>query len=185
MTTLIGYARVSTHDQTTDAQEADLRKAGCDRIFREQVSGTAADRPQLAEALNYLRAGDTLVVWRLDRLGRSLRHLIETVTVLGDRGIGLRSLHEGIDTTTASGRMVFHIFGALAEFERELIVDRTKAGLAAAAARGSRPGRPRALTQDQVQVVRDLSKRGDHTIKDIAAIVGTSRQTVYRALART
>lgn len=179
---LVGYARVSTLDQNTDLQVSALRTAGVDRIFEEKASGTRDDRPELAAALDYLRRGDTLVVWRLDRLGRSLRHLIEVVTALEERGVGFRSVHENIDTTTAAGRLVFHIFGALAEFERALIVDRTRAGLAAARERGAKPGRKPSLTPDQIDMVNALHGSGQHTVTAIAAAVGASRATVYRAL---
>lgn len=180
--TLVGYARVSTWDQTTQSQMDALRSAGCHRIFEETASGTRTDRPQLAALLDYVREGDTLVVWRLDRLGRSLKHLIETVTALEQRGVAFRSIHENIDTTTSAGRLVFHIFGALAEFERDLIVDRTKAGLAAARERGSKPGRKPSLSADQVAVVRRMHTGGEHTVDAIAKVVGVSRATVYRAL---
>lgn len=180
---LVGYARVSTWDQNTELQVTALLSAGCQRIFEETASGTRTDRPQLAAALDYLREGDTLVVWRLDRLGRSLQHLIRTVHELQDRGVGFRSLHESIDTTTSAGRLVFHIFGALAEFERDLIVDRTKAGLAAARERGAKPGRKPSLSANQVAVVRQMRASGDYTVDAIAAVVGVSRATVYRAFA--
>src|SRR5215211_7817032 len=140
---LIGYARVSTHDQTLHMQRDALEKAGCEQIFTDQVSGTKTERKGLTEALSHLRSGDILVVWRLDRLGRSLRHLIETVTELQERGIGFKSLQESIDTTTSGGKLVFHIFGALAEFEREIIRERTQAGLQAARSRGRSGGRPK------------------------------------------
>jgi len=179
---LIGYARVSTWDQSTDGQLDNLRDAGCLRIFEETASGTRTDRPQLAAALDFAREGDTIVVWRLDRLGRSLKHLMETVNELGERGIGFRSLHENIDTTTSTGRLVFHIFGALAEFERDLVADRTKAGLAAAKERGSKPGRKPVLTEDQISVVRSMHAEGRHTMTAIAQVVGVSRATVYRHL---
>src|SRR5512142_2032540 len=142
---LIGYARVSTMDQTLALQRDALTQAGCERIFTDTASGSRTDRPGLEEALAFARTGDTLVVWRLDRLGRSLRHLIDTVAVLQDRGIGLKSLQEQIDTTTSGGKLVFHVFGALAEFERDLIRERTQAGLLAARARGDRAGAPRRL----------------------------------------
>src|SRR5919199_1111952 len=135
---LIGYARVSTDDQTLDLQRDALTKAGCDRILTDTMSGATADRPGLTQSLAYARPGDTLVVWRLDRLGRSLRHLIETVTGLEQRGIGFKSLTEAIDTTSPGGKLVFHLFGALAEFERDLLRARTQAGLTAARARGRR-----------------------------------------------
>lgn len=179
---LIGYARVSTWDQTTEPQMAALDEAGCLRTFQEKASGTRTDRPQLAAALDFVRSGDTLVVWRLDRLGRSLKHLMEIVTSLEKREVDFRSIHEGIDTTTSTGRLVFHIFGALAEFERDLIVDRTKAGLAAARERGSRPGRKPSLSADQIAMLRAMHAKGDHTVSQIAQVVSVSRATVYRAL---
>src|ERR687890_1961670 len=153
---LIGYARVSTDDQNLNLQCDALEKAGCEQIFTEQVSGTKARRPGLEQALSHLRADDTLVVWRLDRLGRSLRHLIDTVTNLQERGVGFKSLQESIDTTTSGGKLVFHIFGALAEFEREIIKERTNAGLTAARARGRRGGPKRKLTNEQVQMAQTL-----------------------------
>jgi DNA invertase Pin-like site-specific DNA recombinase len=129
---LIGYARVSTIDQIVVLQQDALTKAGCEKIFTDTASGSLADRPGLAETFTFARSGDTLVVWRLDRLGRSLRHLIDTVTKLADRGVHFRSLQEQIDTAASGGKLVFHLFGALAEFERDLIRERTQAGLAAA-----------------------------------------------------
>lgn len=182
---LIGYARVSTQDQHLDQQIAVLKDAGCAKIFEEKASGTRSDRPEMARALEYMRDGDTLVVWRLDRLGRSLQHLVQTINDLHNRGVGFKSLHESIDTTSATGRLVFHIFAALAEFERDLIIDRTKAGLAAAKERGSKPGRKPALSPDQVAVVRKMHESGEHTVDAIAKVVGVSRATVYRALPRS
>ena len=149
---LIGYARVSTTDQTLDLQKDALEKAGCDRIFTDTASGAKAERVGLDEALSHLREGDTLVVWRLDRLGRSLKHLIETITKLNNRGIGFKSITEAIDTTTSGGKLIFHIFGALAEFERDIIRERTQAGLTAARARGRKGGRPKALTPKKAQM---------------------------------
>lgn len=178
----VGYARVSTHEQHLDQQIAALEQAGCIRVFQEKVSGTRTDRPEMVRALEYLREGDTLVVWRLDRLGRSLQHLIQVVGDLQGRGVGFRSIHEAIDTTTSAGRLTFHVFGALAEFERDLIIDRTKAGLAAARARGAKPGRKPALSPDQVGVVRQMHSSGQHTVEAIAKVVGVSRATIYRAL---
>src|SRR5215210_3918276 len=142
----VGYARVSTGEQTLDLQLDALETAGCGKVFQETASGAKADRPVLDEVLAYVRPGDTLVVWRLDRLGRSLQHLIETVAALAARGIGFKSLTEQIDTTTSGGKLVFHVFGALAEFERDLIRERTQAGLAAARSRGRVGGRPKKLT---------------------------------------
>jgi DNA invertase Pin-like site-specific DNA recombinase len=182
---LIGYARVSTWDQNLDLQVDALTQAGCVRIFTDTASGTRTDRPQLAAALDFARTGDTVLVWRLDRLGRSLKHLVETVTSLDERGIGFKSVTESIDTTTSTGKLVFHIFAALAEFERDLIIDRTKAGLAAARERGSRPGRKPLLSPDQIAVVRQMHSEGTHTVAAIAAVVGVSRATVYRSLAGT
>jgi DNA invertase Pin-like site-specific DNA recombinase len=179
---LIGYARVSTSDQTVNLQVDALNEAGCARIFTDKASGTLANRPQLAAALDYARPGDTLLVWRLDRLGRSLKHLIETVTALDDAGIGFKSIHESIDTRTSTGKLVFHIFAALAEFERELIVDRTKAGLAAARERGARPGRKPSLSPEQVKVLLGLHADGQHTVSGLAEIMKVSRATVYRHL---
>src|SRR5437588_9160914 len=141
---LIGYARVSTQDQTLHLQKDELEKAGCSHIFTDTLSGAKTERPGLYKALHYLREGDSLVVWKLDRLGRSLKHLIETITTLNNRKIGFKSLTENIDTTTSGGKLIFHIFGALAEFERDIIRERTKAGLAAARARGRLGGRPMA-----------------------------------------
>ncbi len=179
---LIGYARVSTGDQSHDLQLDALTDAGCVRVFTDTASGVRTDRPQLAAALDYVRPGDTLLVWRLDRLGRSLPHLIETVTGLERAGIGFRSIHEAIDTTTSTGKLVFHIFAALAEFERALIVDRTRAGLAAARERGVRVGRKPSLSKEQAEVLRGLHAAGDHTVTELAQIMEISRASVYRYL---
>src|SRR5947209_13185067 len=177
---LIGYARVSTEDQHLDLQQDELEKAGCEKIFTDTVSGTKATRPGLTDALSHLRPGDTLVVWRLDRLGRSLRHLIDTVTDLQERGIGFKSLTESIDTTTSGGKLVFHIFGALAEFEREIIRERTQAGLTAARARGRTGGRRKKLTKKQAEMARELYKNRANTIDDICQTLGIGRTTFYR-----
>ncbi len=142
---LVGYARVSTHDQTLDLQKDALTQNGCTRIFTDTISGSTTERPGLNEALKFLREGDVLAVWRLDRVGRSLRHLIDTVSLLLERRIGFKSLTENIDSTTPGGKLVFHVFGALAEFERDLIRERTQAGLAAARARAKKGGRPASL----------------------------------------
>ena len=141
---LIGYMRVSTLDQNLDLQSDALKQVGCDKIFQDVASGAKSDRPGLEKALGYLREGDTLVVWKLDRLGRSLKHLIEVITRLHEEKKGFRSLQENLDTSTSTGKLVFHVFGALAEFERDLIRERTLAGLSAARARGRRGGRPSA-----------------------------------------
>jgi DNA invertase Pin-like site-specific DNA recombinase len=177
---LIGYARVSTDDQNLDLQRDALKKAGCEEIYTDTVSGTKARRPGLEQALSHLRAGDTLVVWRLDRLGRSLRHLIDTITTLQERGIGFKSLTEAIDTTTSGGRLVFNIFASLAEFEREIIRERTNAGLQAARSRGKLGGRPKALSDKQVQMLRNLAADPDTSIDDICKTLGISRMTYYR-----
>ncbi len=179
---LIGYARVSTLDQTLALQQDALTTAGCERIFTDTASGARTDRPGLADALGHLRQGDTLVVWRLDRLGRSLAHLIDTIRDLQERGIGFRSLQEQIDTTTSGGKLVFHVFGALAEFERDLIRERTHAGLAAARARGRLFGRPRALDQAQAQMAQALYNDKRHSVAEICRTLHVSRATVYRYL---
>jgi DNA invertase Pin-like site-specific DNA recombinase len=181
---LIGYARVSTAEQDPALQLDALRTAGCCRVFSDRASGAVADRPELERAIDHLRSGDTLVVWKLDRLGRSLRHLIETVRALADRGVGFRSLTEGIDTTTPGGRLVFHVFGALAEFERDLIRERTHAGLAAARARGRHGGRPTVMTATKVAVARQMRASEEHSMADIATALGVSRASLYRSLAR-
>ena len=179
---LVGYARVSTEDQKLDLQEDALEKAGCDKFFTDVASGAKDERPGLAGAIAFLRPGDTLVVWKLDRLGRSLWHLIETVTALQARKVGFRSLQESIDTTTSGGKLVFHVFGALAEFERDLIRERTRAGLQAARARGRRGGRPRSLDATRLAQARSLHKDPANTIADICATLGISRATFYRHL---
>lgn len=173
---------MSTGDQDLGLQHDALGAAGCIRIFSDTASGALDDRPELATALDHLREGDTLVVWRLDRLGRSLRHLISTVTELADRGVGFRSLQESLDTTTPGGRLVFHLFAALAEFERDLTRERTQAGLAAARARGRHGGRPSVMTGDRVATARTMYASGDYTVAAIASVLGVSRATVYRHL---
>lgn len=189
MSECIGYARVST-DQPTDQQNLALQidaleAHGCARVFQDVGSGSLKHRPQLEAALDYVRPGqgDVLVVWRLDRLGRGLRHLIELVEELGGRGVGFRSLTEQIDTTTPAGRLQFHIFGALAEFEREVIRERTRAGLAAARARGRLGGRPRSLTPEKVAMARALLAEDEHTVTGVARTLGVGRTTLYRHLA--
>lgn len=183
---LIGYARVSTLEQDAVLQVDELHQAGCLRVFTDHASGATADRPQLARALDHLRHGDTLVVWRLDRLGRSLPHLIQQIRALEDRDVGFRSLREHIDTTTPSGRLVFHMFGALAEFERDLIRERTQAGLAAARARGRHGGRPTVMTPEKLALARQLRDDRDNpkTAEQIAQLLGVSRTALYRGLRR-
>ena len=179
---LVGYARVSTRDQDRELQLRELRAAGCGRIYEETASGAGADRPQLAAALEYTREGDVLVVWRLDRLGRSLRELIDLVNLLAERGIGLRSLRESWDTTTPGGKLVFHVFGALAEFERDLVRERTRAGLEAARARGRRGGRRPKLDARGLRLASSMLKDHGNSIADVCAALGVSRSTLYRHL---
>jgi DNA invertase Pin-like site-specific DNA recombinase len=181
---LIGYARVSTADQNLDLQRDALKKAGCKRVFTDQMSGARADRPGLAEALSHAREGDVLVVWRLDRLGRSLPNLIEVVADLERRGVGFKSLTESIDTTTTGGKLIFHIFGALAEFEKNLVRDRTLAGLQAARKRGRIGGRPRTMSDDKLRTAKRLLRDGTPP-RDVAEIIGVSVPTLYRWLPAT
>ena len=180
---LIGYARVSTQDQTLHLQKDALEKIGCSKIFTDTASGAATQRVGLEEAVAYAREGDSLVVWRLDRLGRSLKHLIETITTLNNRHIGFKSLTENIDTTTSGGKLIFHIFGALAEFERDIIRERTLAGLQAARARGRVGGRPKAKTLDtpkKVAIAQALYDDKNNLIDDICKTLTISRATLYR-----
>ncbi len=179
---LIGYARISTADQTLALQEDALHQAGCEKIFKDVISGSTTERPGLSDAMEYARAGDVLVVWKLDRLGRSLAHLIQVVQQLQAEGIGFQSLQENMDTTTPGGQLIFHIFGALAEFERSLIRERTNAGLAAARARGRVGGRPRRLAPEQVRMVQQLMESPDTTAQQVADTLHVSRATLYRAL---
>jgi DNA invertase Pin-like site-specific DNA recombinase len=182
---LIGYARVSTDLQNLDLQLDALAAAGSARIYRDTGSGSLKHRPELDACLDYLRAGDTLVVWRLDRLGRGLgrglKHLIDLVEQLQQREIGFRSVTEQIDTTTPAGRLQFHLFGALAEFEREIIRERTRAGLAAARARGRTGGRPVTLTPEKVAAAEAM-RAGGQPIVQIARVLGVHRATLYRHL---
>ena len=183
----IGYARVSTHEQTLALQQDALNAAQCGLTFTDTISGVKTERPGLQQALSHLRTGDTLVVWRLDRLGRSLTHLIETVTRLEAQGIGFKSLTENIDTTTPGGVLIFHVFGALAQFERDLIRERTKAGLTAARARGKQGGRPKALARidpKKLETARRMALDPQTPISQICEFLGVSRWTVYRYLPR-
>lgn len=177
---LIGYARVSTRDQSVAAQRAALDAAGCTRVYEETSSGANRDRPELAAALDYMREGDTLVVWKFDRLARSLKQLIETVEILEEHGVGFRSLTEAIDTTTPGGRLVFQIFGALAEFERGVIRERTRAGLDAARARGRVGGRPPKLKAADLKVAKALLADPEINVSDVARRLGVSPATLYR-----
>lgn len=181
---LIGYAQVSTDDQNLDLQPDALKGAGCERMFEDMVSGAKADRTGLAAMMTVLRAGDTIVIWRLDRLGRSLKNLIELVERFESAKVGLRSLQENIDTTTSGGRLVFHLFGALAEFERNLIRERTQAGIAAARARGRMGGRPKQLDPDKLALALRLHHEDRYTIKEICQMMGISKSTLYNYLAK-
>jgi DNA invertase Pin-like site-specific DNA recombinase len=180
---LIGYARVSTDNQNLQLQEDELRKAGCERIFSDVVSGSKTERTGLRDALNVCRRDDVLVVWKMDRLGRSLKHLIETIVDLQSKGIGFRSLTQNLDTTTAGGMLIFHVFGAVAEFERELIRERTQAGLKSARARGRVGGRPRSLDAKKIEIAKTLHADGNTPVKAICEVLGgVSRATFYRCL---
>jgi DNA invertase Pin-like site-specific DNA recombinase len=175
----IGYARVSTLEQNPELQHDALNQAGCEKIFTDYASGAKADRPALKEALECVRKGDCIVVWRLDRLGRSLKHLIEVIEDLENRKIGFSSLQEGLNTTTSGGKLVFHIFGALSEFERNLIRERTHAGLAAARARGRMGGRKPKLKPAQIKTLRKMYDSRKHSINEICTLMGVSRPTLY------
>ena len=179
---LVGYARVSTQDQNPRLQLDALKAEGCEKIFVEKASGAQRDRPELSAAIDYARAGDTLVVWKLDRLARSLKQLIETIEGLEQREIGFRSLTEAIDTTTSGGRLVFHIFASLAEFERSIIRERTRAGLEAARSRGRTGGRPPALTDKDLTAAKAMLKDDTMTVEEIAKQLGVAPSTLYRHL---
>lgn len=181
--TKIGYARVSTEDQNLDLQNDALTKAGCGEIYKEYASGKSTlARPELANCLRAIRAGDTLVVWRLDRLGRSLSDLVAIVNDLEKRGIAFESLSERIDTSSASGKLIFHVFASMAEFERNVIRERTNAGLAAARARGRKGGRKAKLNEDQIKQIKALLKDPDIKVTDIARQYGVCRATIFNAV---
>lgn len=177
---LVGYARVSTRDQNAQSQIDALRGAGCDRVFMEKVSGAQRDRPELKAALDYIRAGDTLVVWKLDRLARSVRQLVETAENLAKRQIGLKVLTQQIDTTSPGGRLVFHVFAAVAEFERELMLERTHAGLATARAANRRGGRPKALDESKIRRAKAMLADPMITVEEVAHQMGVQVSTLYR-----
>ena len=179
---LIGYVRVSMQDQDLNLQKDALKKAGCKKIFQDHISGAKAKRSGLDRAMEAARKGEVLVVWRLDRLGRSLKHPIELIGRLEKEGIDFKSLQESIDTTTSGGKLIFHIFGALAEFERNLIRERTQAGLAAARARGKMGGRPKALDPKKRKLAIQLYKDKTHPVMHICNIMGISKMTLYRYL---
>lgn len=178
----IGYARVSTNDQHLQMQEDALKNAGCKKIYHDIASGVKTARPGLDDALDHLREGDVLIVWKLDRLGRSIQHLIQTVKSLSDRGVGFKSLQENIDTTTSGGKLIFHIFSALAEFERDLIQERTQAGLKAARARGRLGGRPPSLNEKQVSRMLQRYDEQKLTVAEICKIFNISRPSFYNYL---
>jgi DNA invertase Pin-like site-specific DNA recombinase len=179
---LIGYARVSTQDQHLRLQQDALNSAGCIKIFTDTISGAKQERQGLKDALNFLREGDILVVWRLDRLGRSLKDLIERLTELHNRNIGFKSLTESIDTTTSGGKLIFHIFGALAEFERDIIRERTNAGLTAARARGKKGGRPKSPLSEgkKLQMARKMYEDKTMSVGDICKGLNIPRSTFYK-----
>jgi len=179
---LIGYARVSTEEQSLEPQLEALKEAGCEEFFQEVASGAKTARPQLEEALKYARKGDVIVVWKLDRLGRSLKHLIETIQDLEKKGVEFKSLTEGMDTKTPGGRLLFNIFGAIAEFEKDLIKERTQAGLKAARARGRKGGRPKKMDPQMVEMARSLHKNANTPAADICRTLKISKSTLYRCL---
>lgn len=178
----IGYARVSTVDQNLELQIDALQKVGCEKIFTDKASGSLDVRAGLFDAIEFCRKNDSLVVWKLDRLGRSLKHLIETINLLHEKEVGFISLQENIDTMTSGGKLVFHVFGALAEFESDLIRERTNAGLASARARGRMGGRPNAMTKRQVHLARTMLTNPNTTIKEVCDALQISKTTLYRYL---
>lgn len=183
----IGYARVSTKEQSFDLQVDALRKAGCKKVYKEIVSGARAERQVLNDLLQNIRSGDVLVIWKLDRLGRSLKHLIELVNALLEKDVGLQSINDPIDTTTAQGRLIFNIFASLAEFERDIIRERTQAGLSAARARGKMGGRPKGLSQEAEATsyaAASLYREGELSVQQIADKLGIAKSTLYSYLRR-
>ena len=179
---LVGYSRVSTQDQRPELQLDALKAAGCERVYTEKASGAQRERPELRAALDFMREGDTLVVWKLDRLARSIKQLIETIEGLAARKVGFRSLTEAIDTTTSGGRLIFHIFAALAEFERSVIRERTRAGLEAARARGRKGGRPRSLDEADLAAARAMLRDPNITVEEVAKRLNVGPATLYRHL---
>ncbi len=180
----LGYARVSTDQQETHLQLDALKRATCERIYQEKASGAKADRPELMKMLDHARKGDVVIIWKLDRLARSLRQLIDTTVLLHERGVELHSLTENINTTTPSGKLTFHLFAALAEFERDILRQRVHAGLAAARRRGHVGGRPKALTEAELKKARALLRSGEYTKVQVAKEFNVSRHTLWRALAQ-
>jgi DNA invertase Pin-like site-specific DNA recombinase len=178
----LGYARVSTEDQHLELQQDALLQYGCERIFEDRISGSKSERPGLQAAFDQFRPGDSLIVWRLDRLGRSIKDLIRLVEQLDEKQVSLISLQENLDTSTSSGKLIFHIFSALAEFERNLILERTQAGLHAARSRGRKGGRPRSLNQDQQKLLFRLYDERKHTIDEICRMLDIAKSTLYSYL---
>lgn len=181
----IGYARVSTKDQNLSLQKDALQKEGCELVFEEKVSGAKPDRPELRRMIDQLRKSDLVIIWKLDRLGRSLRDLVNLVTEIQDKGAGLKSLNDSIDTTTPQGKLTFHLFAALAEFERDIISERTKAGLEYARARGRKGGRPKGLSkeaQDKAIIAKSLYDKGDMSVAEICRYLNIARSTLYKYL---
>jgi DNA invertase Pin-like site-specific DNA recombinase len=176
----IGYCRTSTDSQNDSLQLEALKEAGCEKIFSDVASGSKTDRAGLRECIEFARSGDVIVAWKLDRIGRSLKDLIETVNTLKERGIGLKVLTQNLDTTTSSGILVFHVFGAIAEFEKSLIQERTAAGLKVARARGRLGGRPKVLDKKQVKIAKSLYEDGKTSVSEICRTLGVSRATFYR-----
>ena len=178
----VGYARVSTIDQNIDMQMDALRRENCREIFQDHASGIKSDRDGLERALEFMQEGDTLVVWKLDRLGRSLKHLIDIITLLNEKGMYFKSLQESIDTSSSGGKLIFHVFGALAEFERDMISERTIAGMAAAKERGRVGGRPRKLNENNRALALSLMEDKSYSAKDVCRTLGISKTTLYRNL---
>ena len=176
----IGYARIYTTDQNLDLQLDALNNAGCEKIITDEISGSLSERVGLKELLNILRKGDEVIVWRLDRLGRSLKHLIELINQFHNLGVTFTSLQESINTNNSTGKLIFHIFGALSEFERNLILERTKAGLESARARGRQGGRPKKLTKDKRQLAKELYEGKKHSLVQICDMLGISKPTLYK-----
>lgn len=181
----IGYARVSTRDQNLALQLDALQKEGCKKIYEEKISGAKANRQELRRMIEHLREGDVVVIWKLDRLGRSLRDLVNLVTEIQDKGAGLKSLNDAIDTTTPQGKLTFHLFAALAEFERDIIRERTKAGLASARARGRKGGRPRGISKaamDKAIIAESLYRQQQMSVAEISRHLGIAKSTFYKYL---
>ena len=179
----VGYVRVSKREQNPDLQRRELAAAGCEKIFEERISSREQVRPQLEAALEYCREGDVLVVWKLDRLGRSIKELIGLVNELKDRGVGFRSLRESLDTTTPGGKLVFHVFASIAEFERDVIRERTMAGLEAARARGRKGGRKPVMDERKISLASSLMRDRANSVQDVCETLGISRATLYRYVA--